>query len=64
VEDLGHVNLDDEAARRQERYYVPNWFSAEVKTGVGGQYMHAITRSILTTIHSVIVLTSIFLAFE
>ena len=34
LEDLGSVNLDDEASHRQERYYVPNWFSVEVKTGV------------------------------
>ncbi len=28
------MNMDDEAAQRQEKYYTPNWFSVEVKTGV------------------------------
>ena len=34
IEDLGSVNLEDEADKRQEKFYIPNWFSAEVKTGV------------------------------
>ncbi len=34
VADLGCVNIEDEATKRQERYYVPNWFSVEIKTGV------------------------------
>ncbi|XP_064382723.1 WD repeat-containing protein 48-like [Halichondria panicea] len=34
IKDLGPVNMDDEAAQRQEKYYTPNWFSVEVKTGM------------------------------
>ncbi len=34
IADLGRVNMEDVATNRQERYYVPNWFSVEIKTGV------------------------------
>ena len=32
--DLGQVDIDQELERRQCPLYTPNWFSAEVKTGV------------------------------
>ena len=33
-EDLGQVDIDDEANARKGKMYIPNWFSVEVKTGV------------------------------
>ena len=33
-EDLGQVDIDDEANTRKGKMYIPNWFSVEVKTGV------------------------------
>ena len=33
-EDLGQVDVDDEANARRGKMYIPNWFSVEVKTGV------------------------------
>lgn len=33
-EDLGQVDIDDEANARRGKMYIPNWFSVEVKTGV------------------------------
>ena len=38
-EDLGNVDIDDEANKRKARMYIPNWFSVEVKTGVS-QHTH------------------------
>ena len=35
-EDLGEVDLDEEVKERAPKLYIPNWFSVEVKTGVGG----------------------------
>ena len=35
--DLGKVDLQEEMERRAEELYTPNWFSAELKTGVGGE---------------------------
>ena len=34
--DLGKVDLQEEMERRAEELYTPNWFSVELKTGVGG----------------------------
>ena len=34
--DLGKVDLQEEMERRVEELYTPNWFSVELKTGVGG----------------------------
>ena len=33
--DLGKVDLQEEMERRGEELYTPNWFSVELKTGVG-----------------------------
>ena len=33
-ESLGKADLEEEAGKRQGKLYIPNWFSAEVKTGV------------------------------
>ena len=33
-EDLGQVDIDDEANARRGKMYIPNWFSVEVKTRV------------------------------
>ena len=35
--DLGKVDLQEEMERRAEELYTPNWFSVELKTGVGGE---------------------------
>ena len=35
--DLGKVDLQEEVERRAEELYTPNWFSVELKTGVGGE---------------------------
>ena len=35
-EDLGEADLDEEVKKRAPKLYIPNWFSVEVKTGVGG----------------------------
>ena len=34
--DLGKVDVQEEMERRAEELYTPNWFSVELKTGVGG----------------------------
>ena len=34
--DLGKVDLQEEMERRAEELYTPNWFSVELKTGLGG----------------------------
>jgi WD repeat-containing protein 48 len=34
MEDLGQVDLDEEAQNRAEQIHVPNWFSVELKTGM------------------------------
>ena len=34
--DLSKVDLQEEMERRAEELYTPNWFSVELKTGVGG----------------------------
>lgn len=34
--DLGKVDLEEEATKRQWKFYIPNWFSVEIKTGVSG----------------------------
>ena len=39
-EDLGQVDIDDEANARRGKMYIPNWFSVEVKTGVRGNHNH------------------------
>ena len=36
-EDLGRVDIDEEANVRRGKLYIPNWFSVEVKTGVRRQ---------------------------
>ena len=36
-EDLGKVDIDEEADSRKGKLYIPNWFSVEVKTGVSVQ---------------------------
>ena len=36
MEELGQVDLDEEADRRRDKFYIPNWFSVEIKTGVSG----------------------------
>ena len=33
-EELGEVDIDNEAKMRRGKMYIPNWFSVEVKTGV------------------------------
>ena len=35
--ELGKVDLQEEMERRAEELYTPNWFSVELKTGVGGE---------------------------
>ena len=35
LRDLGEVDLQEEVERRGEELYTPNWFSVELKTGVG-----------------------------
>ena len=42
-EDLGQVDIDDEANARRGKMYIPNWFSVEVKTGVSAIY-HSTAR--------------------
>ena len=32
--ELGVVDIDDEAEKRKEDLYVPNWFTCDIKTGV------------------------------
>lgn len=34
VKNLGKVDLEDEAEKRKVNFYIPNWFSVEIKTGV------------------------------
>ena len=34
------MDLDEEVKKRQEKLYIPNWFSADVKTGVSSTYTH------------------------
>lgn len=34
VEDLGRVDIDQEAKKRNKVVYVPNWFNVDLKTGV------------------------------
>ncbi|XP_031553302.1 WD repeat-containing protein 48-like [Actinia tenebrosa] len=34
VEDLGCIDFDEELKRREQRIYVPNWFSLDIKTGM------------------------------
>lgn len=31
---LGKLDLEEEATKRQCKFYIPNWFSVEIKTGV------------------------------
>lgn len=35
VEELGHVDFDQEVKKRNKMVYVPNWFNIDLKTGVG-----------------------------
>lgn len=34
VEDLGHVDFEQEIKKRNKMVYVPNWFNVDLKTGV------------------------------
>lgn len=34
VEDLGQVDFDEELNRRNQRIYIPNWFTVDLKTGM------------------------------
>lgn len=34
VEDLGKVDFDEEVNKRNQRVYIPNWFTVDLKTGV------------------------------
>ncbi len=36
--ELGNVDLEDEAERRKDTLYVPNWFTVDVKTGVSSNF--------------------------
>ena len=43
-EELGKVDIDEEADSRRGKLYIPNWFSVEVKTGVSVQFaLHVVT---------------------
>ena len=32
--ELGKVDLEEEVEKRKGKFYIPNWFSVEIKTGV------------------------------
>lgn len=34
LEDLGKVDFDEEVNKRNQRVYIPNWFTVDLKTGV------------------------------
>ena len=34
IEDVGHVDFDQEVKNRNKMVYVPNWFNVDLKTGV------------------------------
>ena len=34
--DFGKINYEDECMKRKEMVHVPNWFTVDAKTGVGG----------------------------
>lgn len=38
VEELGKVDLEEEERRRRVKFFIPNWFSVEIKTGVSDNY--------------------------
>lgn len=48
VEDLGHVDFDEEVKKRNKMVYVPNWFNVDLKTGVG-TYFYIISKKISLT---------------
>lgn len=35
------MDLESEAEARKEKFYIPNWFSVEIKTGVSESSIHA-----------------------
>lgn len=35
VQDLGKVDFDNEVKNRNQKVYIPNWFTVDLKTGVG-----------------------------
>ena len=45
---LGQVDLDEEAQKRSEQIYVPNWFSVELKTGVSPRTLRVIPHPLHT----------------
>lgn len=34
VSDLGQVDFDEEVKKRNQRVYIPNWFTVDLKIGV------------------------------
>lgn len=34
VDDLGQVDFDEEVKKRNQRVYIPNWFTVDLKIGV------------------------------
>lgn len=34
VQDLGKIDFDEETKKRNQRIYIPNWFTVDLKTGM------------------------------